>query len=212
MPRLLPVTIASIISLILISAMVSCAPTGTTTNVSSGDIDAFHSSLENSDFTLKLAPFVHVDLIKLYEAGKLANAAGNNASAPYRGVFGAVPDNVEIKDVNQLSNAQEMVDNWLYNIPGLIQGWQLNPDEAVVLVTKTPPECAYFSYCGFIFYKYYEKDQQRKWVWTSYNDPLNNLTIKTSGTPNGAKGNPFNQDTIIKLNLSWTKYFPACSS
>ena len=197
MSRLLPVTLVSIVSLVLISVVISCAPIGNTTNVSSGDIDAFHSSLENSDFTLKLAPFVHVDLIKLYEAGKLANAAGNNASAPYRGVFGAVPDNVKIKDVNQLSNAQEMVDNWLYNIPGLIQGWQLNPDEAVVLVTKTPPECAYFSYCGFIFYKYNEKDQQRKWVWTSYNDPLNNLTIKTSGTPNGAKGNPFNQDTII---------------
>jgi hypothetical protein len=175
----------------------SCTGAQNTTNVSGGDIDAFRASLEKSDFTLKLAPFVHVDLVQLYEAGKLANAAGNNASAPYRGVFGAIPENVEIKDVNQLSNAQEQVNNWLYNIPGLIQGWQLNPDEAIVLVTKTSPECAYFSYCGFIFYKYYEKDQQRKWVWTSYNDPLNNLTIKTSGTPDGAKGNPFNQDTII---------------
>jgi len=54
-----------------------------------------------------------------------------------------------------------------------------------------------FQLLRFHFYKYYEKDQQRKWVWTSYNDPLNNLTIKTSGTPNGTKGNPFNQDTII---------------
>jgi hypothetical protein len=195
--RLLPVTIASIIFLILISVATSCATIGSTTNVSSGSIDAFRASLENDDFTLKLAPFVHVDLVKLYGAGKLANAAGNNADAPYRGIFGAVPDNVDIKDISQLTNAQEQVENLLYSMPGMIQGWQLNPDEAVVLVTKTPPECAYFSYCGFIFYKYYEKDQQRKWVWTSYNDPLNILTIKTSGTPDGAKGNPFNQDTII---------------
>jgi hypothetical protein len=197
MPRLLPLTLVSIISLVLISVVTSCAPTVPTTSVSGGDIDAFRSSLENSDFTLKLAPFVHVDLVKLYEAGKLANAAGNNAGAPYRGVFGAIPDNVNITDLKDISNAQEKVENLLYSTPGLIQGWQLNPDEALVIVTKTPPECAYFSYCGFIFYKYYEKDQQRKWVWTSYNDPLNNLTIKTSGTPNGAKGNPFNQDTII---------------
>jgi len=197
MPRLLPVTLVSIISLVLISVVASCAPTGTTTNVSSGDIDAFRSSLENSDFTLKLAPFIHVDLVKLYEAGRLTNACGNNAGAPYKGVFGTIPDNVIIKDIKELSNAQEKIENWLYGTPGLIQGWQLNPDEAVVIVTKTPPECAYFSYCGFIFYKYYEKDQQREWVFTSYNDPLNNLTIKTSGTPNGAKGNPFNQDTII---------------
>ena len=197
MPRLLPATLSSIIFVLILSLTASCAPSGSTTSVSGGDMEAFRASLENSDFTLKLAPFIHVDLVQLYEAGKLANAAGNNANAPYRGVFGAIPDNVEIKDVNQLSNAQEQVNNWLYNIPGLIQGWQLNPDEAIVLVTKTPPECAYFSYCGFIFNKYYEKDQQRKWVWTSYNDPLNNLTIKTSGTPDGTKGNPFNQDTII---------------
>src|SRR4030066_694761 len=197
MPRLLPVTLVSIVSLILISVMLSCAAPGQTTKVSSGDIDAFHSSLENSDFTLKLAPFIHVDLIKLYEAGKLANAAGNNAGAPYKGVFGAIPENIEIKDINALSNAPEKIDSLLYGTPGLMQGWQLNPDEALVLVTKTPPECAYFSYCGFIFYKYYEQEKQRKWVWTSFNDPLNHLTIKTSGTPTGAKGNPFNQDTII---------------
>jgi hypothetical protein len=197
MPRLLPVTLVSIISLILISAVTSCAPTVTTTSVSGGDIDTLFSTLEKSDFTLKPAPFIHVDLIKLYEAGKLANAAGNNAGAPYKGVFGAIPENIEIKDINALSNAPEKIDSLLYGTPGLMQGWQLNPDEAVVLVTKTPPECAYFSYVGFIFYKYYEKEEQRKWVWTSFNDPLNNLTIKTSGTPDGAKGNPFNQDTII---------------
>jgi hypothetical protein len=195
--RLLSTILSSVVSLILISLMMSCVSSGKTTTGSSGDIDAFRASLESNDFTVKLAPFVHVDLVQLYEAGKLANAAGNNASAPYRGVFGAIPDNVQIKDMKQLANAQELVNNFLYNTPSLIQGWQLNPDEAVVIVTKTPPECTYFSYCGFIFYKYYEKDQQRKWVWTSYNDPLNNLTIKTSGTPNGAKGNPFNQDTVI---------------
>jgi len=197
MSRLSATILATIASLMLISSTISCATTQNTVDVSVGNVNDFRTALENSDFTLKLAPFVHVDLLKIYEAGKLANAAGNNADAPYRGVFGAIPDNVEIKDMKQLANAQELVNNFLYNTPGLIQGWQLNPDEALVIVTKTPPECTYFSYCGFIFYKYYEKDQQRKWVWTSYNDPLNNLTIKTSGTPDGAKGNPFNQDTII---------------
>jgi len=197
MPRLLPVISASIISLILIAAMVSCAAPGQTTKVSSGDIEAFRSSLEKGGFTLKLAPFIPVDLIKLYEAGRLANAAGNNAGAPYKGVFGAIPENIEIKDISALANVREKIESFLYGTPGLIQGWQLNPDEALVIVTKTPPKCAYFSYCGFIFYKYYEQEKQRKWIFTSYNDPLNNLTIKTSGTPNGAKGNPFNQDTII---------------
>ncbi len=197
MIRLSRVILISVISLIVVSLAISCATPVTTTEISSSNMEAFRSSLENSDFALRPAPFVHVDLVNLYEAGRLANAAANNAGAPYKGVFGTLPQNVEIKDVKQLTNAQEQIQNWLYNTPGLIQGWQMNPDEAIVLITKTPPECAYFSYCGFIFYKYYEKEKQRKWIFTSYNDPLNNLTIKTSGTPDGAKGNPFNQDTII---------------
>ena len=191
------IAMAPIIFLLIISVILSCAPEASVPKVTPGDVDTFYSALEKSDFTLKPAPFIHVDLIKLYEAGKLANAAGNNAGAPYKGLFGAAPANLEMKDIKQLSGAQEKVDNLLYSIPGLIQGWQLNPDDAVVLVTKTPPECTYFSYVGFIFNKYYEKEKQRKWVWTSFNDPLNNLTIKTSGTPDGAKGNPFNQETII---------------
>ena len=191
------IAVAPIIFLLITSVILSCAPEASVPKVTPGDVDTFYSALEKSDFTLKPAPFIHVDLIKLYEAGKLANAAGNNAGAPYKGLFGAAPANLEMKDIKQLSGAQEKVDNLLYSIPGLIQGWQLNPDEAVVLVTKTPPECTYFSYVGFIFNKYYEKEKQRKWVWTSFNDTLNNLTIKTSGTPDGAKGNPFNQETII---------------
>jgi hypothetical protein len=186
-----------LIFLVMIAMMVSCTPVGNAPTVSGGDIKVFRSALEKSDFSLKLAPFIHVDLIKLYEAGRLANAGGNNAGAPYRAMFGTLPDNVVITDVSQLAGASKQVENVLYNTPGLIQGWQINPDEAIVLITKTPPECTYFSYCGFIFNKYYEKEKQRKWVWTSFNDPLNNLTIKTSGTPNGAKGYPFNQDTII---------------
>lgn len=181
----------------MITGTLSCAPSSPTSPVSVGNVKALNTALEKSGCTLKLAPFVHVDLIELYQAGRLANAGGNNADAPYRAVFGAIPDDIVIKDVDQIAGAQAQVDNWLYSTPGMIEGWQLNPNEALVIVAKTPPECAYFSYCGFIFYKYYEKEKQRKWVWTSFNDPLNISTIKTSGTPNGEKGDPFNKDTII---------------
>jgi len=191
------IAIATIIFLFIISVILSCATEPNVSRVIVGDTDTFYSALEKSDFTLEPALLFHVDPVKLYEAGRLANSAGNNAGAPYKGLFGAGAVDLEMADIKQLSGAQDMIDNLLYNTPGLIQGWQLNPDEAVVLVIKTPPECTYFSFCGFIFYKYYDKEQQRKWVWTSFNDPLNNLTIKTSGTPDGAKGNPFNQDTII---------------
>lgn len=188
---------ASICCFLIFFLLISCTPAGNAIRGQAGSIDTFRSTLEKSGFTSKFAPFVHVDLIKLYEAGKLANAGGNNANAPYRGVFGAIPDSIPLTNVSQLTNAQDKIDNWLYTSPGMIEGWQINPDEAVVVITRTPPKCVYFSYCGFIFYKYYEQEQQRKWVWTSFNDPLNNLTIKTSGTPNGAAGDAFDKDAII---------------
>ncbi len=197
MIRLFRIIIAVVVCLIMITGMLSCLPASSAPTASVGNAKELNAALEKSGCTLKLAPFVHVDLIELYQAGRLANAGGNNADAPYRAVFGAIPDDIVIKDLDQIAGAQEKVDKWLYNTPGLIQGWQLNPNEALVIVAKTPPECVYFSYCGFIFYKYYEKEKQRKWVWTSFNDPLNISTIKTSGTPNGVKGDPFNKDTII---------------
>jgi hypothetical protein len=197
MRKLSGITATAIIVLLIAITLISCSPSNNNSGATKGDVDTFRSILEKGNFSSKFAPFVHVDLINLYEVGKLLNAAGNNADAPYRGIFGTIPDNIPITDVSQLTGAQDKIDNWLYTSPGLIQGWQLNPDEAVVVITKTPPECVYFSYCGFIFNKYYERDQQWKWVWTSFNDPLNNMTIKTSGTPNGASGNPFDKDTII---------------
>jgi hypothetical protein len=192
-------TSAVIIILALVCLAVSCTPAAKTDLTSSENVKAFCTTLQNDGFTLKQVPFLPVDLIKLYEAGRLPSVAGNNFGAPYKGLFGALPEGMEIKDESQLANAQAQINQWLYSTPGYIKGWQINPDEAVVLITKTPPECDYFSYCGFIFYKYYEKDQASKWVWTSFNDPLNNLTIKTSGTPNGEVGNPYNQDTVIIL-------------
>jgi hypothetical protein len=195
--RLFKMAFVTILLLALIFLTTSCTPTAETNLTSSENINAFRTTLEEDGFTFKQVPFLPVDLLKLYEAGRLSSVAGNNFGAPYKGLFGALPAGMEFTDESQLANAQTQIEGWLYSTPGLIKGWQLNPDEAVVLITKTPPECTYFSYCGFIFYKYYEKDQASKWVWTSFNDPLNNLTIKTSGTPNGAEGNPYEQDTVI---------------
>lgn len=180
----------------------SCSNPTQEVDVKSIDIDSFRVALEKHDFTSKYAPFLQVDLIKLYEAGKLGDAAGNNAYAPYRGMFGSIPDSIPLTNVNQIINAQDKIDTWLYNSPGLIQGWQINPDEAILIIAKTPPKCKYFSYCGFIFNKYYEKEQKQKWVWTSFNDTINNMTIKTTGTPNGIQGDSFDKDTAIIITAN----------
>ena len=73
--------------------------------------------------------------------------------------------------------------------------WNLGPDEAVIFVGRTPPECRYFSYDHYIVDRTY--GNETRWLFANLADTVNNLVINTEGTPNGSSGNPFNQTTII---------------
>ncbi len=73
--------------------------------------------------------------------------------------------------------------------------WNLRPDEAVVFVGRTPPECRYFSYDHYIVDRTY--GNETRWIFANLADTVNNLVINTEGTPNGTSGNPFNQTTMI---------------
>ena len=71
----------------------------------------------------------------------------------------------------------------------------LRPDEALVFVGKTPPECRYFSLDHFLMERTY--GNETRWIFANLVDTVNNLNIKTEGTPNGLPGNPYNQTTIV---------------
>ena len=73
--------------------------------------------------------------------------------------------------------------------------WNLGPDEAVVFVGRTPPECRYFSYDHYIVDRTF--GNETRWIFANLADTVNNLVINTEGTPNGLAGNPFNQTTVI---------------
>jgi hypothetical protein len=74
--------------------------------------------------------------------------------------------------------------------------FRLAPDEAVVYVGKTPPECDYFSFCAFLWSRSYPDSYlpTGDWLFASVGDPLNNAWIKTEG-----QGNPSQKNTIIVL-------------
>ena len=38
---------------------------------------------------------------------------------------------------------------------------------------------------------------ETRWIFANLGDTVNNLVIKTEGTPNGSPGNPFNQTTMV---------------
>ncbi len=76
--------------------------------------------------------------------------------------------------------------------------WRLRPDEAVVLVGLTPPAVRYL---GIQTYRFSTVDEKLGRVrrWNNFGDQTNQFTIKTAGTPNATRGDPFNSRTIYIL-------------
>lgn len=73
--------------------------------------------------------------------------------------------------------------------------WRLRPDEALVFLGKTPPIARYFSFRSYLF-------SRPGWFWrrhlfASLGDALNLEVTATAGTPNGAAGDPFAQETVV---------------
>jgi hypothetical protein len=156
---------------------------GLAVNADIGDVGAFKQALEKDGFTVQEGKVGPVDLIKMYEIGYFPIAAGNNPTTKYLGYFVPnAPGHAVDPELAEYSKSLGMSDN-------TSNYWNLRVDEAVVFVGKTPPECRYFSF---------DSAQQSRifgdkvlWTWTPLGDTLNNLVIKTKGTPNGQAGNPF---------------------
>ncbi len=126
--------------------------------ISSSKIDAFKAALTASGYTVKEWTYGKVDVAKLVCLNALGSGYGNNAGGSY----------LSITDNSQgVSVASE---------------FQLNPNDAIVLIGHTPPPVAYFSYRSYLFKRQYEGESDRRTLFASLGDTVNNLTIKTEGT------------------------------
>lgn len=72
----------------------------------------------------------------------------------------------------------------------LIQDFQLDRDEAIVLIGVTPPPAKYFGYYAWVSWKLYP-DGKRLPLVTSVVDPVNHATINTTGPT------PFNRPVVL---------------
>lgn len=158
-------------------------------NVKTYDAEAFRQALEKDGFTVQKGELGYFDLIKLLEKGILPSAYGNNPTTKYIAFF--VPPAVGYKVDEQISN----ITSTLGMSGNTTPFWSLRPDEAVIFVGRTPPECRYFGYDIDLMHRTY--GNERRWIFANIGDSLNNLDIKTNGTSNGSSGNPFNQTTVI---------------
>ena len=163
-----------------------------------GDVDGFLTTLEADGFAIKEVELVKMDLFALCDKGYIPDCFGNNAGAPYMAV---------------LMDEEDMP---------VFGTFRLRPDEALVVVGNTPPEMRYFSYRSYVSQRYDRSGlaREREYalstekpvsfgpadvspepgymrVFTSLGDTINNLSIRTTATPNGEGEDPFDSQMMI---------------
>ncbi|MCX7746389.1 MAG: hypothetical protein N2645_05820, partial [Clostridia bacterium] len=175
----------------------------------------FISILENRGFIVQEGKISYVDILKLCSEGKVDSCLANNAGAPYAFCFLPPAPNQNPSEGQEPPVGYTPGDpnNYPANIDYLAPGftYKLRPDEAIVLIGRTPPPALYYcfrSYVGFIENKL-EKDYSEyitagndytgfyHMIFASLGDQLNNYNIWTDNTPKGVPGKPFNSSTII---------------
>ncbi len=161
--------------------------TGLAQNATTGDVKAFKKALEKDGFTVREGGLGYFDFMKLYNMGILPSAYGNNPSTKYL-VYLVPPSGKVTGTIADIIRALGVTAN-VTPFP------DLRPDEAIVFVGKTPPECRYFSYDPNLMERTY--GNETRWIFASLADTINNLNIKTEGTPDGLPGDPYNQTTIV---------------
>ena len=154
-----------------------------------GDADLFVTALEQDGFAVQEGKLQMFPIIDLYNMGLAPSCFGNNPSTPYA-VFFVPPPPGQAAVSDDPRDAATLDGKTLVN-------YRLGPDEAIVMVGRTPPACSYFSYRSYVYSQFFPTTGARRIVFASLGDPLNQMTIKTSGTPDGQEGSPFNQTTVI---------------
>ncbi len=156
---------------------------------SPADADVFAASLEQDGFVVQEGKLQIFPIIDLYNMGLVPSCYGNNPSTPYALFF--VPPPLGQSALNEIAGDAATLDG------KTLVSYGLRPDEAIVMIGQTPPACSYFSYCSYVYDRFFPDEGARRVVFASLGDPINRMTISTSGTPDGQAGDPFGQTTVI---------------
>jgi hypothetical protein len=181
----------------------------------SGSIADFILTLEKIGYIVQEGRLQYLDILKLCSLGVIEDCFGNHAGAPYASYMLPPSPNQEPSKgqippkVYDPANPHNYPPNINYLGPGTY--FKLRPDEAIVMIGKTPPPAYYFgfrSYIGFAQNKT-EKDYsdyitvgneetgEYHRLFNSLGDQVNNVNIWTENTPEGTYGNPNSSSTII---------------
>jgi hypothetical protein len=162
--------------------------------VAAGTPEALKKALEADGFVVQNGKFKVIPLFDMYDAHIVPSCFGNNISTPY--LLPMVPL-APGQSVDNLPIPNPITDYPL--VPedqGLYYEYFLRPDEAIVMVGKTPPTLAYFGYRSYLVRR--NVAGAYKYIFASLGDQANNLTAATAGTPFGKFGtDPYAQAVMF---------------
>jgi hypothetical protein len=183
------ITLSVLVSLLLCTALFTASCGQTSGESKAGDADAFVQSLQNNGFSIQEGKLGAVDVFSMVQAGVLQNANYQNAGAAYLApMLPAAPGQ---EAPCYFSDAAVETDD-----AGLFIDWRIQPYEAVILVGKTPPKCAYYGYDGDIATRWSEQTGTPARLFGNYGDAINPLVIKTDGPG----GDPYEANTMIIMS------------
>ncbi len=138
--------------------------------VSNGSPEKFRQQLEDADFRVQNGILYEFDTLKLASEGKLLTCFGNNAGSTYLILNlppapnqNAAPGNPErdwegeIKSAFDDPDVENAPENPYFSPAGM--AFKMRQDEAVVIVTRLPDVCKYWS---FIAYNMFDRQMEGK--------------------------------------------------
>jgi hypothetical protein len=150
-------------------------------DVGGGNASDFLDALKEDGFLVQAGALEYIPIFDLVNLGVLFSCNGNNPVTPYKGyILPPAPGQIDPNPFSDLHNMSLV--------------YRLRPDEALVYVGKTPPECTYFGYQSFQFYHQYPGEEVFRKTFANVGDSLNHFTIKVEG---GDDASPFDQPVII---------------
>lgn len=140
----------------------------------SGSPENFKAALKRGGFEVRVGRAINLDLGALCCRGAIESANYQNFGAPYVGL------------VPPLLPGQPLPE------AGLPWVFKLRPDEAIVVIARTPPAAKYFSYQPYLYKKTYPglRPERRK-TFNSLGDAINLRTVKTVGP------DPFDRPIVL---------------
>jgi hypothetical protein len=151
--------------LVIILFLTILCSTSSLADISKDEKNTTIQALSDGGFLVEEGKMQVTDAIGLYDAGITPSCYAINPSTPYMQI--KLPKAPGQTSNNTISDAPINPEN-----AGLWLDYHMRPDEAIVYIGITPPECDYFSYTSYLAGRHYPPQERITRLYGSLGDSL----------------------------------------